>query len=243
MKIIKKIILLIIIIILTGCTNRHNKLVLVTEASFAPYEYYSNGKIVGVDIAIGKDIAKYLGKELKVKDVSFDSIISEIKSRKSDIGAAGISYTEERAKQINFTINYAESKQVIIVKQNSKIRDPKDLKNIKVAVQLGSVADGYLEENYPKVKIIREKKFLAAIQDLKDNKVEAVVMDELPAKKYLTNDLKILEKEVTTDYYGMVINKNNKELLEAANKVINKLKQEGKIDEYIIYHMERSQDK
>ena len=243
MKIIKKIILLIIIIILTGCTNRHNKLVLVTEASFAPYEYYSNGKIVGVDIAIGKDIAKYLGKELKVKDVSFDSIISEIKSGKSDIGAAGISYTEERAKQINFTINYAESKQVIIVKQNSKIKDPTDLKNIKVAVQLGSVADSYLEENYPKVKIIREKKFLAAIQDLKDNKVEAVVMDELPAKKYLTNDLKILEKEVTTDYYGMVINKNNKELLEAANKVINKLKQEGKIDEYIIYHMERSQDK
>ena len=243
MKIIKKTILLIIIIILTGCTNRHNKLVLVTEASFAPYEYYSNGKIVGVDIAIGEDIAKYLGKELKVKDVSFDSIISEIKSGKSDIGAAGISYTEERAKQINFTINYAESKQVIIVKQNSKIKEPKDLKNIKVAVQLGSVADSYLEENYPKVKIIREKKFLAAIQDLKDNKVEAVVMDELPAKKYLTNDLKILEKEVTTDYYGMVINKNNKELLEAANKVINKLKQEGKIDEYIIYHMERSQDK
>ena len=243
MKIIKKIVILITIIILSGCTNRQNKLVLVTEASFAPYEYYSNGKITGVDIAIGEDIAKYLGKELKVKDVSFDSIISEIKSGKSDIGAAGISYTEERAKQVNFTINYAESKQVIIVKQNSIIKEPKDLKNIKVAVQLGSVADGYLEENYPKVKLIREKKFLAAIQDLKDNKVEAVVMDELPAQKYLTNDLKILEKEVTTDYYGMVINKNNQELLEAANKVINKLKQEGKIDEYILYHMERSQDK
>ena len=243
MKIIKKIVILITIIILSGCTNRQNKLVVVTEASFAPYEYYSNGKITGVDIAIGEDIAKYLGKELKVKDVSFDSIISEIKSGKSDIGAAGISYTEERAKQVNFTINYAESKQVIIVKQNSIIKEPKDLKNIKVAVQLGSVADGYLEENYPKVKLIREKKFLAAIQDLKDNKVEAVVMDELPAQKYLTNDLKILEKEVTTDYYGMVINKNNQELLEAANKVINKLKQEGKIDEYILYHMERSQDK
>ena len=67
-------------------------------------------------------------------------------------------------------------------------------------------------------------------------------MDELPAKKYLTNELKILEQEVTTDYYGMVISKDNKELLEAANTVINKLKQEKKIDEYIIYYMERSQD-
>lgn len=239
----KKIILqILILIILCSCSKREDKLVLVTEASFAPYEYYSDGKIVGVDIAIAQDIAKYLGKELKIKDVSFDSIISEIKTKKADIGAAGISYTEERAKQVDFTVNYAESRQVIIVKKNSKIKGPKDLNNIKVAVQLGSVADGYIEENYPKVKIIREKKFLAAIQDLKDDKVNAVVMDELPAKKYLTEDLIILDKEVTTDYYGMIVNKNNKELLEAANSVINKLKQERIIDKYILDYMERSQD-
>ncbi|MBQ6495437.1 MAG: amino acid ABC transporter substrate-binding protein [Bacilli bacterium] len=238
----KKVLFLILLILLCSCSRNNNKLVLVTEASFAPYEYYSDGKISGVDIAIGEEIAKYLGKELKVKDVAFDSIISEVKTGKSDIGAAGISYTEERAKQVNFTINYAESKQVVIVKKNSTIKTPNDLKNIKVAVQLGSVADGFVEENYPKVKLVREKKFLAAIQDLKDGKVEAVVMDELPAKKYLTNELEILEEEVTTDYYGMVINKENEELLEAANTVINKLKQEGKIDEYIMYYMERSQD-
>ena len=238
----KKVLFLILLILLCSCSRNNNKLVLVTEASFAPYEYYSDGKISGVDIAIGEEIAKYLGKELKVKDVAFDSIISEVKTGKSDIGAAGISYTEERAKQVNFTINYAESKQVVIVKKNSTIKTPNDLKNIKVAVQLGSVADGFVEENYPKVKLVREKKFLAAIQDLKDGKVEAVVMDELPAKKYLTNELEILEEEETTDYYGMVINKENEELLEAANTVINKLKQEGKIDEYIMYYMERSQD-
>ena len=243
MKKIKITVLLLLTIIICGCTSKNNKLVLATEASFAPYEYYSDGKIVGIDIAIGKEIANYLGKELKVKDVSFDSIISEIKTGKSDIGAAGISYTEERAKQVDFTINYAESKQVIIVKKESKIKEPKDLKKVKVAVQLGSVADSYLEENYKSIKIVREKKFLAAIEDLKDNKVDAVVMDELPAKKYLTNELKILDKEVTTDYYGMVINKNNIELLRAANTVITKLKREGKIDEYILYYTERSQDK
>ncbi len=239
----KKIVFLCILILtLCSCSKDNNKLVLATEASFAPYEYYSDGKITGIDIAIGEEIAKYLGKELKVKDIAFDSIITEVKTGKSDIGAAGISYTEERTKQVQFTINYAESKQVIIVKQNSLIKTKEDLKNIKVAVQLGSVADGFVEENYPKVKLIREKKFLAAIQDLKDGKVDAVVMDELPAKKYLTSNLKILEEELTTDYYGMVVNKNNKELLEAANIVINKLRLEGKIDEYIMYYMERSQD-
>ena len=224
----KTLTLILLSLLLCSCTKNSDRLVLVTEASFAPYEYYSDGKITGVDIAIGQDIANYLGKKLKVKDVAFDSIISEVKTGKSDIGAAGISYTEERAKQVNFTINYAESKQVVIVKKDSNIKSPNDLKNIKVAVQLGSVADGFIEENYPQVKLVREKKFLAAIQDLKDGKVSAVVMDELPAKKYLTNELKILEQEVTTDYYGMVISKDNKELLEAANTVINKLKQEKK---------------
>ena len=233
--------LLICLLFLSGCKKDNNKLVLVTEASFPPYEYYSDGKIVGVDIAIGRDIAKYLGKQLKVKDVSFDSIISEVKSGKSDIGAAGISYTEERSKQVDFTISYAESKQVIVVKKNSKITKPKDLKNIKVAVQLGSVADGYLEENYPKVILVREKKFLAAIQDLKDNKVSAVVMDELPAKKYITSDLVILPDEVTTDSYGMIVDKGNKELLQVANTVIKKLRDEGKINKYLLEYMERSQ--
>ena len=109
------------LVFLTSCGEKKDKLILATEAGFAPYEYYSDGKIVGVDIAIAQDIAKYLGKELKIKDVSFDSIISEIKTKKADIGAAGISYTEDRAKQVSFTISYAESKQVIVVKNNSKI--------------------------------------------------------------------------------------------------------------------------
>ncbi len=239
----KYLILIIIALLLTGCSSREDKLVMATEAAFAPYEYYSDGEIKGVDVDIMKAVAKKMNKELKVKDVAFDSIIAEVKTKKSDVGAAGISYTEERAKQVDFTINYAESKQVIIVKKESKIKEPKDLKKVKVAVQLGSIADAYLEENYKNIKIVREKKFLAAIEDLKDNKVDAVVMDELPAKKYLTKDLKILAKEVTTDYYGMVINKNNIELLKAANTVITKLKREGKIDEYILYYTERSQDK
>lgn len=231
----------IMLLLLCGCKKDNSKLVLVTEASFAPYEYYSDGEIVGVDVAIGKDIADYLGKDLKVKDVSFDSIISEVKSGKSDIGAAGISYTDERAKQVDFTISYAESRQVIIVKKNSLIRKPKDLKNIKVAVQLGSVADGYLDENYSSVILVREKKFLAAVQDLKDGKVSAVVMDELPAKKYVTSDLEILPDEVTTDTYGMIVDKGNLELLQAANTVIKRLRDEGKIDKYLLEYMERSQ--
>lgn len=234
----KKILILIVItiIFITGCGKKDNQLVMVTEAGFAPYEYYENGEIVGVDVDIAKEIAKYLGKELVIKDVSFDSIINEVKSGKSDFGAAGISYTEERAKEVDFTIDYSISKQVIIAKEG--INKVDNLDNKRIALQLGSVADSYVTKNYKNAKVIRQKKYLAAIEDLKNDKVDLVIMDELPAKEILKNNpgLVILNQELFTDKYGMVVRKGNDELLKAINKVLSDLIANGKIEEYVIHH-------
>ena len=235
----RKIMFFIILFLLciTGCTNEKKKLILATEASFAPYEYYDNGNIVGVDIDIVREIAKHLGMELEIKDVYFDSIINEVKTAKSDIGAAGISYTDERSKEVDFTINYMDSRQVLIVKKDSSITSPSDLNNERIAVQLGTIADDYLTNNYPNIAIIREKKFLAAIQDLLDNKVDGVIMDEIPAKELITDELIILEEAVVTDHYGMIVKKGNTELLKTANEVIMELKNNGRIDEILLQHM------
>ena len=229
--------LLFSLLLLTGCGKEKEKLILVTEAGFAPYEYYANGEIVGVDIDIAKEIAKSLDMELVIKDVAFDSIISEVKTGKSDLGAAGISYTEERQREVDFTVDYAESKQVIIVRNNSNIYSTSDLIYRKVAVQLGSVADDYLTSNFNNIEIVREKKFLAAIQDLKDGKVDAVVMDEVPARKLITSEMIVLDEPLLTDSYGMVVKKGNTELLDACNKVIIKLKENGEIDNYLLKHL------
>ena len=221
---------------LCGCNdNKKEKLVLSTEAGFAPYEYYSNGEIVGVDIDIAKKIAEELNMELVIKDVAFDSIISEVKTGKSDIGAAGISFTEERQKEVDFTVNYSESKQIIIVNKNSGITNINGVN--KVAVQLGSVADSYITEEYSNINIVREKKFLAAIEDLKDNKVDAVVMDELPATRLITDNMEILSEPLVIDSYGMIVKKGNQKLLDVANKVILELKESGEIDKYLLNHM------
>ena len=234
----KKILILIVItiIFITGCGKKDNQLVMVTEAGFAPYEYYENGEIVGVDVDIAKEIAKYLGKELVIKDVSFDSIINEVKSGKSDFGAAGISYTEERAKEVDFTIDYSISKQVIIAKEGINKID--NLDNKRIALQLGRVADSYVNKKYKNAKVIRQKKYLAAIEDLKNDKVDLVIMDELPAKEILKNNpgLVILNQELFTDKYGMVVRKGNDELLKAINKVLSDLIADGKIEEYVIHH-------
>ena len=235
----KKIMLLIsMLFLLVGCGKNNNEIVMVTEAGFAPYEYYDSGEIVGVDIDIAKEIAKEMGKELVIKDVSFDSIINEVKTGKADFGAAGISYSEERAEEVDFSINYSVSKQIVIVKDNSSITNINDIGNKKIAVQLGSIADTYVTDNYKNANIIRQKKYLAAIEDLKSDKVDAVVMDELPAKEIINSNsgLKILYGSLTNDSYGMIVKKGNSEMLSVINKVLNRLIQEGKIEQFVISH-------
>lgn len=233
----KRLILLCLCLIMVcGCTRNSDELIMVTEAGFAPFEYYENNEILGVDVEIAKEVAKKLNKKLVIKDVAFDSIINEVKTGKADFGAAGISYTEERSKQVLFSNDYFTSKLVIIILNDKNESDFNDLSNKKIAVQLGSTADTYVTSNYKNAEVTRQKKYLAAIEDLKNYKVDCVVMDELPAKEILekNNGLKIINKVLASENYGMIVSKNNTSLKNTIDEVIEELTKSGKIDEYVI---------
>lgn len=242
MKYIKNIVCLVLVIcttfLITGCGKNENELVLATEAGFAPYEYYENGEVVGVDIDIAKEIAKELGKELVIKDVSFDFVINEVKSGKADFAAAGISITPEREKEVDFTVEYTTSNQVVVVKKGSSIKTFDDIKNKRIAVQLGSVADLHVEENYKKATIVPHKKYLSAVEDVKTNKADCIIMDELPAKEIVkeNDNLVILDGYLFQDKYGMIVKKGNDELKDKINKVLERMKNDGTIDELVIKH-------
>ena len=196
----------------SGCSFKDdNKLVLVTEAGFAPYEFYQDGEIVGVDIEIAREIAKELGKELVVKDVSFDFLINEVKSGKADFAAAGISITDERKKQVDFTDEYTVSNQVVVVKKDSPITSFDEIRNKRIAVQLGTVADLYVSDNYPDATLVQHKKYLSAVEDVKAEKVDCLIMDELPAKEIVkaNSELKIMDGVLFQDRYGMIVKKGN----------------------------------
>lgn len=94
----------------------NGKLVMGTNAAFEPYEYFKEGKIVGIDAEMAQAVADKLGMELEIVDMDFDSIINAVQSGKVDIGVAGMSVTEERLQNIDFTDSYAKAKQVIIVR-------------------------------------------------------------------------------------------------------------------------------
>ena len=229
--------LLLIVLITTGCGKSNDKLIMVTEAGFAPYEYYENNEIVGVDIDIAKEIASYLGKELEVKDVAFDSIINELNSGKADFAAAGMSITAERLEEVDFSVEYVTSNQVVIVRKDTDLTFDK-IDGKKIAVQLGNVADSYAKKNYKNSEIIRQKKYLSMVEDLKAGKVDLIIMDNLPAQEIVkvNDNLKILPGYLFSDSYGIAVKKGNTELINNINIVLNRLMSEGKIEEYIINH-------
>ena len=212
---------------------------MVTEAGFAPYEYHDGSGIVGVDVDIAREIAAAMGKELEIKDVAFDSLINELNSGKADFAAAGMSITEERKKEVDFSIEYVSSKQVVVVRKDyNKIKSVNDLNGKTISVQLGSVADTYVTKNFKNSKIVRQKKFLSAAEDVKAKKSECIIMDELPAKELVKNnsELTILKIELFTDKYAIAVKKGNTELLNKINEVLEKLIEEGKIEEFVINH-------
>ena len=235
-KILSICLVFILTLILSGCGKNKNEIIMVTEAGFAPYEYYENGEIVGVDVAIAEEIAKELGKKLVVKNIDFDSIVSELKSGKADFAAAGMSITEERKKQVDFTIEYVTSNQVVVVKKDSSLNDITQLDGKRIAVQLGTVGDSYVTENYKNSEINRQKKFLVAAEAVKNNKADCIVMDQIPAQQLVSQnpELKILDGILFKDSYGMAVKKGNTELLDTMNTVLQRLIDEGKIEEYII---------
>ena len=152
-RLIKILVLISVSILLFGCGKKEDTLVMVTEAGFEPYEYVKNNEIVGVDVDIAREIAREMGKKLEIKDVAFDSIVNELNSNKADFAAAGMSITEERKKEVDFSAEYISSKQVIVVnKNNNTIKSKEDLNSKTISVQTGTVGDTYVSKNFKNAK-------------------------------------------------------------------------------------------
>lgn len=214
-------------------------LVMATNAEFPPYEYWEGEKVVGIDAEIAEAIAEELGMELKIEDMAFDSIITAVTSGKADIGAAGMTVTEDRLKNVNFSDTYATATQVVIVTEDSDITSPDDLVGKKVGVQLGTTGDIYAED-IEDATIERYNKGFEAVQALMQNKIDAVIIDNQPAKVFVTENegLKILDEAFTDEEYAIAIAKDNTELLEKVNTALANLKESGKLDEIVAKYID-----
>lgn len=214
-------------------------LVMATNAEFPPYEYYDGQEIVGIDADIAAAVAEKLGCELKIEDMAFDSIIAAVSSGKADFGLAGMTVTEERLESINFSDTYAHATQVVIVKEGSEIKGVADLDGKKIGVQLGTTGDIYAGD-IADATIERYNKGFEAVQALSQGKIDAVIIDNQPAKVFVSENegLVLLDEAFTEEDYAMAIAKENTELLEKVNNALAELKEDGTlqsiVDKYIV---------
>ena len=213
---------------------------MATNAEFPPYEYHDGGDIVGIDVEVAEAIAGKLGMTLEVEDIAFDSIIPELESGKADIGVAGMTVNEDRLKNVDFTDPYTTASQVIIVKEDSEIAGPDDLKGKHIGVQLGTTGDIYASDYEADGSTIeRYNKGFEAVQAMQQGKIDAVVIDQEPAKVFVSQNegIKILDEALTVEEYAIAIKKGNTELLDQVNGALAELKESGElqaiIDKYI----------
>lgn len=214
-----------------------------TNAAFAPYEYVDeNGKYVGIDVEIAQAIADKLGMTLEIEDMEFDSIVTSVKTGAVDFGMAGMTVTEDRKKEVDFTNTYATGKQVVIVIEGGKVNSLDGLSDAKIGVQRGTTGDVYATGDYgmneDKVtengKVVRYDNGNQAVLALISGAVDAVIIDNEPAKSLVAaNDgkgLSILETEYVYEEYAICVNKDNAELLSKINTAIDALMLDGTID-------------
>lgn len=209
-------------------------LVMATNAEFPPYEYYEGENVIGIDAEIAQAIADKLGMELKIEDMAFDSIIVAVNSGKADMGMAGMTVTEDRLENVNFSDTYAHASQVVIVKEDSTIASPDDLSGKKVGVQLGTTGDAYAGD-IEGATVERYNKGFEAVQALFQGKIDAVIIDGEPAKVFVEENegLKILDEAFTEEDYAIAIAKDNDELLEKINGALAELKESGELDKIV----------
>lgn len=175
-------------------------LTLYTESGFAPYEFISEGKVIGVDVALMSEVAVRNNMKIDIKDVAFDTITTCVKSAEGHaVGAAGMSITDERKEDVDFSNVYASSTIVIVSASGKAYDSVADLSGLKVGVQEGTVADiiisdaakegkGYqVDDDHlltisSKTEIKQYKQYALALQDLKAGRIDCILMDKLPAE-------------------------------------------------------------
>ena len=243
------------IITLSACGTK-GTLVVYTEAGFAPFEYVKDGKIVGVDVEIMEKVGEKLGKKVVFENVAFDTIVDTVKDGKlTNVGAAGLSVTEERLEKVDFSKVYYQANLYVIYKESAGIasKDMTDgnkgvywssLKSEKgIGVQTGTTADLFLGDELAEggslegVKKTDYKSLDIAVKDIGLN-IDYVIIDELPAKMFVEGNEGLAclplyyeggegeADELAFDEYAICVTKGQEELLKVINEVLTELLEE-----------------
>ena len=231
--------------------KKNGKIVMYCNANFPPYEYLDGTEVAGVDVEIGRAIAKKLGVELEIKNTAFEGIVAAIASGNGDMAITGMTITDERKEKVNFSNPYINSVQYLIVKSDSALETVEGLAGKKVAAVLGytgslilgdEISEGVLMDTDTQLNDYNSAG--DATLALTTGKADAVIMDEMVAKSIVAKDSSLKAVKLTyedgsdtAEEYGVAIQKDKEDLLKIINEVVDDLVKNNKIEEFMNQHV------
>lgn len=244
MKRIISVVLLLVMagVLFAGCGSTtktepaKKKIVIGLDDNFPPMGFKDEkNNIVGFDIDMAKEAAKRLGIEVEFKGIDWSSKEAELNSKRIDALWNGMNITEERKKNVLFSDPYMESKQLIFVLANSPIKSAADLKGKVVGVQQSSIGEEVVNKDEKLKATLKDfKKYpdcVAAFMDLKTGRLDAVVTDEILGRYYMSKEagayIAIEQPLGEVGVYGVGFRKDDKELRDKVQNVLNEMKKDG----------------
>lgn len=224
--------------------KKDGKLVVGTASGFPPYEFLDTSvkdrkKIDGIDMKIAEAVAQKLGVKLEVQDITFQSLLSSITTGKVDIAISAINPTEERKKTVDFSNNYLEGKQTLLVRKEDagKYKSLADFEGKKIAVQKSTIQEKLATSQIPNAQIVALAKVPDALLELKQGKVDAVPVQNIVGGQYLVTNDDLAATNIYFDKYSggsaVAVPKGSDDVIAVINEVIKENQENGNIDKWV----------
>ena len=202
----------------TGTSSTTELLIVGTDPGFKPFEYKEGQQIVGFDIDLSRQIAKDLGKRIKVEEMAFDGLLPALQAGRIDMIIAGMTVTPDRAKNAAFSDPYYSATQRVMVRRDhQRIKTVADLAGARIGVQLGTTGDN-LAHGIQGAQVVQLPSTASVAQEISAGKIDAGILDDDPATQYLA----------TSEDYAIALRKSDTTLRQQINKSIATMKQDGR---------------
>lgn len=218
-------------------------LTMATSADYPPYEFVETAggaeEIVGFDVDIARHIAEELGYELEITNIDFNGLIPALQAGRADFVMAGMTPTEERKQNVDFSEIYYDAKQTIVFQSGGEIASPEDLSGKTVGVQLGSIQEelaNKLVKTVPNLKLSPLNRINEIVQELKSGRIDAAIIEDTVAEGFLANnpDLESVEIPEEGPAGSAIAFPKDSELTSEFNRVLAEMESSGMMEELIV---------
>jgi polar amino acid transport system substrate-binding protein len=210
------------------------KLTNCTGLPYKPFEYEENGKVIGFDIDLVDLVAKELGVTQDIIDTPFDGITSgaDFNSGKCDLSSAGMTITDARKQNIDFSEPYFDATQALLSKKGSGIKDLSDLKGKKLGVQNTTTGQEYATKNAQGAELVVFEDLGLELTAVETGQVDAGINDNGVFYDWVKDktDFEVSKEFNTGEQYGIGLKKGNSALQTKINEVLAKAKSSGEYD-------------